>query len=123
MGAMLLLEDSIGYERNVYYHPEIHGLERVSEVDYSDGCYQFDLRVVWKDSKGRLWTARDSGCSCPSPFEDTTELERLFAWKAMDDEYIAEPYRKPDEASWRRFRDEVKAALRALRGKSTEASS
>jgi hypothetical protein len=48
--------------------PEAFGLEIVAEVEYSDGCYQFDTRIVWRDKEtGRLYTAR--GCSCPIPFE------------------------------------------------------
>ena len=55
---------------NIYYSPEEFGLTPFAEFEYSDGCYQFDTRVVWKDKQGVLWTARDSGCSCPTPFED-----------------------------------------------------
>ena len=59
----------MSYE-NVYYSPEAYGLETVGEVEWSDGCYQFDTTVVWKDkTSGDLFMAEDSGCSCPSPFE------------------------------------------------------
>ena len=56
---------------NIYYEPEAFGLQEVAEIDYSTGSYEFDTRVVWK-VKGHLifYTARDSGCSCPTPFED-----------------------------------------------------
>jgi len=62
---------------DVYYQPEKFDLYPVAEIDYSDGNYQFDLRVVWKHTTGQLFTARDSGCSCPSPFEDYTKLTDL----------------------------------------------
>lgn len=62
---------------DVYYQPEKFGLTVVAEIDYSDGNYVFDFRVVWKHSSGILLTARDSGCSCPSPFEDYTSLEEV----------------------------------------------
>lgn len=56
---------------NVYYNPEHFGLEIVAEIEYSSGCYEFDTRVVWKQKSSRkCFTARDSGCSCPTPFED-----------------------------------------------------
>ena len=56
---------------NVYYDPESFGLEIVAELEYSSGCYEFDTRVVWKDKKHKeFFTMRDSGCSCPTPFED-----------------------------------------------------
>jgi hypothetical protein len=54
----------------IYSSPEKYGLTTVGEIDYSDGCYQFDLTVVWRDAHGRLFYGDDSGCSCPSPFED-----------------------------------------------------
>lgn len=60
----------MSYETSVYYHPEKNKLETVASWDFSDGCYQFDYRCVWRNDRGELLTARDSGCSCPSPFED-----------------------------------------------------
>lgn len=68
------------YDKNLYYSPEAFGLTPVAEIDWSSGSYEFDLRVVWRDSNGNFYTARDSGCSCPSPFEDFSglpELDRL----------------------------------------------
>lgn len=65
------------YDVNIYYHPEKLGLTEVAEIDWSSGSYEFDYRVVWKDANGILYTARDSGCSCPSPFEDYDGIESL----------------------------------------------
>ena len=62
---------------DVYHNPEKFGLRVVAEIEYSDNCYQFDTRVVWEDEIGTRYTARDSGCSCPSPFEDYTSLVDL----------------------------------------------
>lgn len=63
---------------NVYYNPEKHELEPVAEIDYSSGSYEFDLRVVWRHKPtNKLYTGRDSGCSCPCPFEDVNRLEDL----------------------------------------------
>lgn len=67
-----------GYESNVYYHPEKHGLKPIAEFEYSSGSYEFDTRVIWRHTSGQLYMARDSGCSCPTPFEDyqgVTDLE------------------------------------------------
>ena len=59
---------------DVYYSPEKHGLKPVFETDYSSESYEFDLRVIWlHEESGRYYTARDSGCSCPCPFEDSQE--------------------------------------------------
>lgn len=60
-----------------YFQPEKFDLTPIAEIDYSDGEYRFDIRVVWKHKDGKLYTARDSGCSCPSPFEDYLKLEDL----------------------------------------------
>lgn len=63
---------------DVYHQPEAFGLQPVAEIDYSDGNYVFDTRAVWKhEASGNLYTARDSGCSCPSPFEDYTSIDSL----------------------------------------------
>jgi hypothetical protein len=103
----------------IYYSPEKHGLEIVAEHDFSDGCYQFDLRVVWKDKKGRLYTARDSGCSCPSPFEDypnVESLERLTSMAALKEEYRKETANTYSHtAGWDEFKEKVASALRASR--------
>lgn len=56
---------------NIYYNPEDFGLEVIAEIEYSSASYEFDTRVVWRQiSTRKLFTARDSGCSCPIPFED-----------------------------------------------------
>ncbi len=56
---------------NIYSTPKNFNLKVVAEIEFSDGNYQFDTRVVWQEMDGpRLWTMRDSGCSCPTPFED-----------------------------------------------------
>jgi hypothetical protein len=47
----------------LYSSPEEFGLTVVAEVDYSDGDYCFDYRIVWRDASGKFWTSRDSGCS------------------------------------------------------------
>lgn len=57
---------------DMYYTPEQHGLQMIGQIDWSDGCYQFSLTVVWRRvSDGALLYGEDSGCSCPSPFEAT----------------------------------------------------
>lgn len=55
---------------NIYYDPKAFGLSTFGEIEYSSGCYEFDTLVIWEDERGGLWWARDSGCSCPTPFED-----------------------------------------------------
>jgi hypothetical protein len=64
----------------IYYSPENYGLEIVGEIEWSDASYQFDLTVVWRRKlDGQLFYADDSGCSCPSPFEDFKGVNHLTA--------------------------------------------
>lgn len=55
-----------------YSDPSDHGLEPVAELELENEAYQFNIVAVWKDRDGVLWAAHDTGCSCPSPFEDHT---------------------------------------------------
>lgn len=68
----------IAYESNVYYNPEKWNLKLIGEIEYSDLEYQFDTRIFLSDDENkRIYTARDSGCSCPTPFEDINSLNDL----------------------------------------------
>jgi hypothetical protein len=62
---------------NVYHDPASFGLETIGEIEWSDGSYQFDLTVVWRRTDGVFVYAEDAGCSCPSPFEDTTPADLI----------------------------------------------
>lgn len=62
---------------SIYYDPTTIGLETVGEIEWSEPCYDFELTAVWKDKDGKLYWASDSGCSCPSPFEDFNTIESL----------------------------------------------
>lgn len=55
---------------NPYYSPEKLGLSILAQNDIA-GAYEFNMCVVWKHAaSGRIFYAFDSGCSCPSPFEN-----------------------------------------------------
>lgn len=55
------------------------GLAYLGEISWDDGCYQFDLTAVWYSiDMGQLYYADDSGCSCPSPFENISTVEQLI---------------------------------------------
>ena len=54
---------------NPYYDPEKLGLRMIS-FDACEGGYEFDVICFWSTGDGRVYTAQDSGCSCPTPFED-----------------------------------------------------
>lgn len=69
---------------NVYYGPEEFDLKTVGEISWDDEPYQFELTVVWKDNEGNLYWASDSGCSCPSPFEDFYSKDQLETGSLQD---------------------------------------
>jgi hypothetical protein len=61
----------MGYDDNVYYHPEKCGLINIGTLDEDDLSYEYNtLIVVQHTESGRLFWAQDRGCSCPIPFED-----------------------------------------------------
>lgn len=58
------------FNENPYYSPEKCGLEIFESIDTA-GSYEFDMFVVWKKlDDNTLWWDTDSGCSCPSPFDN-----------------------------------------------------
>lgn len=62
---------------NIYYSPQDFGLEVVGDFEWTEPDYSFDMLVVWKEKRGRYWIGEDSGCSCPSPFEDVRDVNEL----------------------------------------------
>jgi hypothetical protein len=75
----------MSWESNPYYSPEKFGLEIVGEAELSVPNYDFDMLVVWKDADGTLYYAQDSGCSCPSPFEDYNSVDDLHKLTSVDE--------------------------------------
>lgn len=104
------------YENNVSYHPEKWGLTVVAELEFSDECYCFDTRIVWKDVTGKLFTARDSGCSCPTPFEDFNTMQDIdtFNFQELEreiEEDLKTGYSKVDPLKAREFLKTVKDSI------------
>lgn len=63
---------------NIYYDPEKFGLVIVDVIELTDEQYQFDTLVIWRELETeKLYWARDSGCSCPTPFENYHGIEDL----------------------------------------------
>lgn len=85
---------------DVYYNPEKFGLTKVAELDFSSGSYEFDITAVFTkdDEPGKFYWASDSGCSCPSPFENFTSIESLQSggFKQIRDELT----RRFDAENW-----------------------
>jgi hypothetical protein len=56
---------------NIYYSPEDFGLVLVDSLDEPDLSYEYHTLIVLQHTEsGRIFYAEDSGCSCPTPFED-----------------------------------------------------
>lgn len=66
----------MAYGEDVYSNPGAHGLTLLCAIN-DDEPWQFDMICLWEDEDGRQYWARDAGCSCPSPFEDYTDLDSL----------------------------------------------
>lgn len=58
------------FQTNPYYNPEDCGLKIFESIDTA-GSYEFDIFCIWeKLDDNSLWWDTDSGCSCPSPFDN-----------------------------------------------------
>lgn len=81
------------YEENLYYYPEKSGFELVASGELSEPSYSFDTVIVLKRlSDNTFWAAHDSGCSCPTPFEDRYfpgDFTQIKNWREIKD-FIAE---------------------------------
>ncbi len=53
---------------NPFYNPDKLDLDLLS-FDKSSGSYEYDTICFWATKDGLVYTAQDSGCSCPTPFE------------------------------------------------------
>lgn len=61
-----------------YTDPAAFGLEFLGEIEWSGFTYEFDMTAVWYRSGAlvpQFFWADDSGCSCPTPFENTSYEE------------------------------------------------
>lgn len=58
------------HDTGIYDNPNDFELTLVRDVDIADS-YEFDIVGIWKTSDGRHLIGHDSGCSCPTPFENT----------------------------------------------------
>jgi len=74
-----------GWDFNPYSSPGNCGLELVATLEDNEP-WQFDIIAFWKDKlSGRYFMAHDSGCSCPSPFEDVRSVSDLTEVSTLSD--------------------------------------
>lgn len=55
---------------NPYSEPEEFGLTKVLDVELAEPDYSFYILAGWVNADGEYFLGTDSGCSCPTPFED-----------------------------------------------------
>ena len=105
---------------NPYYDPEKLELEMLS-FDEPDLSYEYNTLCFWATKTGQIYSASDSGCSCPTPFEDdhdrptrdevlqtlervgsVTQAESIFdSWnKGYDDKQYLPASEKQKLAEW-----------------------
>ena len=103
----------MSYDDNPYYNPEKRGLTIVAEGDDPDASYSFDMFVVWTDGES-LFYAQDSGCSCPSPFEDVEPVRATkdAIYRAID-EWVGGQY--GNVGDWHQVGLKLKSAVRDWR--------
>lgn len=74
------------YDHNPYYNSADHEptLKVVHAFDAYAPDYSFDIFLVVKEIEtGKVYVASDSGCSCPTPFEDhvwPTDYTEVRSW-------------------------------------------
>lgn len=97
----------MSWNNNIYYNPEKFGLSIVGEIEFDEPNYSFDFGVVWKTKNNKFYYGHDSGCSCPTPFEDEgiDDLEGPFD-KAEIIAFLTElqPYEYATNASFQEDR-------------------
>ena len=49
--------------------------EFIALVEWRYESWEYDMTEVYRRKDGALFYAEDSGCSCPTPFEFTTEAD------------------------------------------------
>ena len=84
----------MSWYNNPYYHPETQGLVRVATADLAEADYSFDYLVAWADADNpdQFYLGTDSGCSCPSPFEDYSGREDMtgpLTWRQAVEESVS----------------------------------
>lgn len=102
------------YNDNIYYNPEKWGMSIFDSIDTA-GSYEFDMFVIWqKQDDNTLWYATDSGCSCPTPFENINsmrDLNQITADTLYNFEQELRNHRNLSEGDFRNMYNGVKAFL------------
>lgn len=64
---------------DIYYgNEEAKGYTVLAQWEDHTRSYEFDIAMFFKSPDGRFFAGRDSGCSCPSPFETFSGCESFM---------------------------------------------
>lgn len=102
------------YDYNPYYSPEKCGLKLIAEVEWPNLSYAYCTTVAFLDLEtGRVFLAQDSGCSCPTPFDNFEGTGDFIPYESNDQvrRLIAEHHDYDDPVP----PFEVRAFIRAIR--------
>jgi hypothetical protein len=89
----------------------------LTDFEWSEPDYSFDTQQFWTDTEtGLVYTAHDSGCSCPSPFEDfqVSDLEPVPNMQAFYDMRPEEGFKGWRDEPLPYLEDRYEAARKAL---------
>jgi len=67
---------------NPYYNPEQLNLKMLEFGGYTD--YEFDTLCFWVTETGQIYSASDTGCSCPEPFENFYALDQKSVLQLLE---------------------------------------
>ena len=104
------------------YYGHYKGFTKLDEIEWDNESYAFNITGIWvRDEDGTVWYADDSGCSCPTPWENTTELQRLFNMDPLLERYKGATtnedgyrYGHVNQGEWESFKGNVEEALAKL---------
>ena len=66
----------------------IPGFEVLQEIEEGGLSYEFHILALWRETAtGALFFGTDSGCSCPSPWESTSESDLTPITRETFDEF------------------------------------
>lgn len=99
---------------NVYQYPENHRLKIISVFE-REPQWDFNMHVIFKhEDTNKVYYAHDSGCSCPTPFEDFSGIDDMEeitkeGFESFSSMIMREDYGTVGEK--REFLDKVKLAF------------
>lgn len=97
----------MSWDKSIYSNPQNFGLVYLFEIQWGEPEYSFDITAVWKSSDDVFYIASDSGCRCPSPFENFGGIEDLGPALTLQEAYstMAEQFVEYMTSDWRSTAD------------------